>query len=461
MDTQGQVRDQQCDVVVVGAGMAGLVAGTTLAPSADVVVLEAAQRPGGRVESVRRGDYWLNIGTQFAEGEGPLFEIMDRHDVARGSLADKKAALLVNGRMVRMDNPAWLILRSRLPLRARIDLARVGLRIKRANKRLTGSTDATDRREYRTFLNAQPATHFLEGVRSREVRELFRAWSGQWIGCEPEETAATQMVFSIGAALEKAAQLPNFSLPVGGNQTLVELLAVELGDRLRLGTEVETLTWDDGGILVAFTDEHGPVRLAAKRAVVAVPADRARAIIPQLPEDQRAAFGDIAYGRYVIVGFFTTETGRQRWDDFYAISTPQECFQMIFNHAAAVRGAGERKPGGALVCHSGGAIADEQFALTDEQIVAAYTRDLLKLFPELQGRIEHTVVRRHERVVPYWGPGARESLPKLRKPVGPVHFAGDYLLGMPSLADAASSGARAAEAVRQSLDADMSAPAAK
>jgi monoamine oxidase len=268
------------------------------------------------------------------------------------------------------------------------------------------------------------------------------------------------MVFSIGAAMEKASQLPNFSLPVGGNQTLVELLAADLGDRLRLGAAVERLTWHEDGVTADYTDEHGPVRLSAKRAVVAVPADVARAMMPQLPEPQRAALGDIAYGRYVIVGFFTSETGRQRWDDLYAISTPQESFQMIFNHSAAQR-HGERKPGGALVCHSGGAIADAQFAWSDEEIVATYTRDLVRLFPELKGRIEHTEVRRHQRVVPYWAAGARESLSALRQPVGPVHFAGDYLLGMPSLADAAASGARAAEAVRQSLGADTSAPVTK
>ena len=39
------------DVIVVGAGLAGLSAARDLAASgADVVVLEARQRPGGRVE---------------------------------------------------------------------------------------------------------------------------------------------------------------------------------------------------------------------------------------------------------------------------------------------------------------------------------------------------------------------------------------------------------------------------
>lgn len=454
MTTESVVRDQHCDVVVVGGGMAGLVAGTTLSPTQEVIVLEGAQRAGGRVESVRHGDYWLNVGTQFAEGEGELFEIMGRHRVARGSLADKKAALFVNGRMVRTDNPALLVMRSRLPLRARIDLARVGLRIKRAYWKLIKMENVAARRTYRDFLNGQPSTYFLRGIRSEEVRELFRAWTGQWIGCEPEESAATQVAFSIGAALAKATDLPNFSLPVGGNQTLTELLAAELAGRLRLGAEVTEVTWNDDGVVAEYTDRDGCVRVHAKRAVIATPADRARAILPQLDDAQSEALAAISYGRYVIVGFFTTETGKQRWDDFFGISTPHESFQMIFNHSASMRSGTVRNPGGALVCHSGGAVADAQFALSDEELVDLYTTDLLKLFPELKGKVERTVVRRHERVVPFWPAGLRGTLGCLRKPVGPVHFAGDYLLGMPSLADAATSGVRAARAVEQSLAAD-------
>ncbi|MGV7591902.1 FAD-dependent oxidoreductase, partial [Mycobacterium kansasii] len=75
----------------------------------DVVVLEAADRAGGRVETVRQGDYWINVGTQFTEGTGPLIEALDRHDVARGSLAGKGVALGLNGEVIDTSNPVQLM----------------------------------------------------------------------------------------------------------------------------------------------------------------------------------------------------------------------------------------------------------------------------------------------------------------------------------------------------------------
>ncbi len=446
------MREQQCEVVVIGAGAAGLVAGSTLAESADVVVLEAAARPGGRVESVRHGDYWLNLGTQFTEGGGPLFEVMDRYRIERGSLAGRKAALYLKGRMVTTDSPSLLLLRSRMSLAAKVELARVGLRTKYAYARLFGKNAKAARAMRARLESRSGAEALMAGVRSREMTALFTAWSGQWIGCDPEETAATQLAVSIGTALEKAAKVPNFALPVGGNQAFTDALAEDLGDRLRLGAEVRRLTWTDRSVTVEYADEHGPVRLTAKRAIVATPADRALAIMPDLPDAQRSALSDIEYGRYILAGVFTKEQGTQRWDDYYGVSTPELSFQMVFNHAAPQRAEGPRKPGGALVLLSGGSSADALCRLSDEEIEGAFLRDLIGMFPELDGEIDRVVVKRQPRVVSYWGPGKRDASQKtLRAPVGPIWFAGDYL-GDPSLATAAASGQRAARKALQSLE---------
>lgn len=135
------------------------------------------------------------------------------------------------------------------------------------------------------------------------------------------------------------------------------------------------------------------------------------------------------------------------------MSTPELSFQAVFNHAAALRRSDVRKPGGALACFAGGAEADRLFELSDEEIVTRFTADLLRLYPELEGKVEPGILRRHPRVVPFWASGGRASLATLHAPLGPVHLAGDYQLDMPSLADAGASGERAGQRVLASLDA--------
>lgn len=449
MDAAQQMREETCDVVVVGAGMAGLMAATTLAEETDVLVLESADRPGGRVETVRKGDYWINVGTQFTEGTGPLIDALQYHGIEMGSLAGKSVALVLNGRLVDMSDPIALMFRTRMRFTDQLGMAMVGARILSAAPFV--DSDSRMAKKVRATLDQRLASHLLRGVRSGIVESMVRSWSGQWMGCEPGETAATQLVTSIGIAMTDPAKVPNFALPVGGNQTLTDVLAADLGERLRLEATVRSVEQSGDGVVVNYVRGGRDLRVRAQRAVVAVPSDIALRILPELPRAHREAFDDIRYGRYVIVGFFTDEEGPQPWDDFFAVSTPQLSFQAMFNHAAAVRTGGARKPGGALACFAGGATADQLFKLTDEEITARFAKNLLSVYPQLEGKLGEGIVRRHHRVVPFWAPGGRKSLPTLRSPLGPVHLAGDYQLDMPSLADAATSGENAAKAVLASL----------
>ncbi|GEE00945.1 amine oxidase [Gordonia spumicola] len=443
----------EADVVVIGGGMAGLVAATTLAAQGkDIVVLEAAERIGGRVESVRKGDYWLNVGTQFTEGTGTLIDKLDEHGIVRGTLAGKKIGLdLGDGEVLDTGNPVSLMLNAAMTMSDRIGLAKVGARIINGAVWLDPRFENTALgRRYRAFLDKKTGDYLLGGVRSDVARAMVQAWSGQWMGCDPEETAAGQFVFSVGMAIADPAKVPNFSLPEGGNQTLTDVLASDLGDRVRLGSTVRAVHWADDSVTVHYADADGVHELHAQRAVIAVPADIAAALLPELPPSYRTALDQISYGRYVIVGYFTEENGPARWDDFYGVSTPTRAFQAMFNHAAALR-TGERRPGGALACFAGGSKADALMDLSDDEIVDRFNRDLLEVYPELEGKLGTPIVRKHHRVVPYWGPGGRATLPTLREPLGPIHFAGDYLLDVPSLADAAESGERAAQAIAAGL----------
>ncbi|MER7987844.1 NAD(P)/FAD-dependent oxidoreductase [Streptomyces noursei] len=441
--------EETCDVVVIGAGMSGLMAATTLAGKADVVVLEAADRSGGRVETVRKGDYWINVGTQFTEGTGPLVDALHEHGIEMGSLAGTSVALVLNGVLVDTSNVFALMFRTRMGFMDRVGMAMVGARILSAVPFL--ESDSRLAKKVRAKLDWRLASDLLRGVRSELTRAVVRSWSGQWMGCEPEETAATQLVVSIGLALTDPAKVPNFALPIGGNQTLTDILATDLGERLRLRSTVRSVEQSGEGVVVNYVDAGRPVRIRAKRAIVSVPSDVALQILPGLPQTHREAFDDIRYGRYVIVGFFTEEDGPQPWDGLFGVSTPQLSFQAMFNHAAAMRKSGPRKPGGALACFAGGASADALFELSDEEIVARFSKDLLSVYPQLEGKLGDGIVRRHHRVVPFWAPRGRESLPTLRNPLGPIYLAGDYQLDMPSLADAATSGENAAKAVLSSL----------
>jgi monoamine oxidase len=449
MADDNTVREEHCEIAVLGGGMAGLIAATELADR-KVILLEADDRVGGRVRSVRHGDYWLNIGAQFAEGAGVFVDVLNRFEIPRGSLDDSRAALAWRGRVVASDNPAEFVLRSRLSLAGRVDLARLGLRLRRAYNRMANNPDRDDARQWREWLDARPASSLALEVRTSDVRTIFRGWVQHWVATEPDEIAAGHFAMYMGSALVKASELPNFSLPIGGNQVITDALGAALGDRVRLGAKVVSAARTAGGVEVTYHDRQGAAKVIAQRCVVAVPADQALAVVAEIDEPVREALQAVRYGQYVLAGLFTSEQGPQPWDKLYAIATPGLAFQVIYNHAAALRQAGPRKPGGALVAYAGGAPARALMEASDSQITDLYTRDLDIVFPGLRQLVDEVVVKRWTQSIPYWRPGERLGQRLLREPMGPFHFAGDYL-GYPSMTTAATAGEIAARAARDAL----------
>ncbi len=72
------------DVVVIGAGMAGLAAARRLAEAGlKVLVLEASERVGGRIRTVRDGDLVVELGAEFVHGRPPeLWSLLEEAGLA-------------------------------------------------------------------------------------------------------------------------------------------------------------------------------------------------------------------------------------------------------------------------------------------------------------------------------------------------------------------------------------------
>src|SRR6266536_2634617 len=123
---------QARDVVVVGAGIAGLAAAWYLRDS-DVLVLEASDRIGGRIRSEPRGPYWLNLGAHVFSGPGSATaRLAEDAGVELASVPGELVAVELNGRIGAGGRPELYPFRLPLTPRERLALMRAGLRLRRA-----------------------------------------------------------------------------------------------------------------------------------------------------------------------------------------------------------------------------------------------------------------------------------------------------------------------------------------
>ncbi len=170
------------DVVIVGAGIAGLVAAQRLQDRAPLV-LEAGDRVGGRMWSQRRGDLALSVGAHmFPPPDSVIGRLVAEHGLEVMPITGSMLNIHYGGRLVRDTRPELMPFRLPMSLRGRISFARAGLKVKRDGDRYMkliqhrpGDTEAAIRLRGLQHGGDQTFAEFLGPLHPAGRRDLPRA----------------------------------------------------------------------------------------------------------------------------------------------------------------------------------------------------------------------------------------------------------------------------------------------
>ena len=254
------------DVVIVGAGLAGLVAARDLvAAGREVVVLEARDRVGGRLVNQDIGDgKVVEAGGQWV---GPTQDrvLALARDLGLQTFPSHAHGLNVFEWGGRRRTYSGTI--PRISPLVLADFAQAQLRLDRMARRVP--PEAPWRAPHARRHDERTVGDWIRrNVRTSGARELLgTVVEGVW-AAEPEDVSLLHFLFYVHSAggidalidTEGGAQQDRI---VGGSQRLALELANGLGDAVRLGTPVRSINWRDGSV------EAAGVR--ARRAIVAVP----------------------------------------------------------------------------------------------------------------------------------------------------------------------------------------------
>lgn len=443
------------EAVIVGAGLAGLTAAWELRDR-HILVLEATDRVGGRIMSEPRSPYWLNLGAHLFGGPGSLVgRLTEQVGLETRLIPGNRMALAAKGKILATGRPETYPLRLPLSPSARLSFIRAALKLRvaaagflRVARPRPGETPAHRRARVLAYRDDRTFADYL-GPMHPDVAAIFRAIA-QRITAEPHEISA-----GCGAMLFAAVWGDDKTLArnlIGGSALLPQTLAQRLGERVVTRASVEDVAAEPGGtVRVRVREPQGARDVVARCAIVTTPAYVTRRIVRDLPDDTLAALDGIPYGPFVCGAFLTAEPGPMPWDGIYAIAVADRSFNMLFNHANVVRGAGRREPGGSLMVYGGGEAGRRLLQLGDDQIEAAFLRDLHAVLPETRGIVKEVRIQRWEKALPFARPGRRLLQPGLERSLGNVFLAGDYL-EFAEMEVAAESGQQAAQAARRKLE---------
>lgn len=446
------------DAVVVGAGIAGLAAAWDLRDR-DVLVLEAADRIGGRVRSESRGRYWLNLGAHVFSGPGSAtWRLAEEVGVELRKVPGQLVAVELNGKIVAGGRPELFPFRLPLSVRDRVSLVRAGLRLKRAvagyervAERRPGESLAETRARVLAYGDDRTFADWL-GPLSGDAAALFRATVTR------STAELDEIAFGHGAGYFSLVWNSGKGLSynvLDGPGRLIEGIAAELPGRVVTGAEVDEVATEGDLVRVRYRQGGSDREVLARQVVLATKAFDAARIAVDLPVETRRSLDAIPYGPSVVLAILTDETTAMPWDELYALATPKRSFSMLFNVVNVLRPSSqEREPGGSLMVYRSGHAALELLERTDSEIEEAFLDDLYAVFPAARGVVKETVVSRLPRMLPYVVPGRAALQPALEWPLGRLHLAGDYLGGVYT-ETAISSGQSAAAEIRAALKTEL------
>lgn len=452
-------RGERTEVVVVGAGMAGLAAAAELARvGRDVVVLEAQSRPGGRV---------LTLRAPFADGlhaeAGAVFVPGGHHETER--VAREHGVRLVEGERRRGASAWYHVAGRRVEVRpgeavdwpAALELAR------REQGLSPGAL-------LRTYL-ARPLERLGDprhpawpGGAARELDSLTTAALLRREGASAGAVRIVRLGYldEWGDGVDHASALPALrDLALnggpgamrridGGSDRLPRAMAAALGGRVRYGAAVRAIRAGTGGAVVEYAVDGAARALHAERVVCAVPFAALRAIRIDAKLGARKAEA-IRGMRATSVTRVFLQVRRRFWEPDAPESVPTELPVMHAIHATAGQG-GER---GILEAFVTGARARRLAAAGERERVGFAARHLEALWPGTAAHLE--VGASYAWDADPWAfgdyawfrPGELTAwLPSLARPEGRLHFAGDHTSSSPGwMQGAVESGVRAAREV--------------
>jgi monoamine oxidase len=261
---------RDADVIVVGAGLAGLVAARHLvAARKKVLVLEARDRVGGRTANASIGGG--KVTEMGGEWVGPtqdrLLSLARELRIETFPTYYEGRNLLDLGGKVRRYKGTI----PRLSPLALLDLDRARRKLRKAAARVPADAPWTAPKA--AELDSQTlATWIRKAARTNKARRLLEIATGTVMGTGTAELSLLWMLSYVNSAgsfdalidTEGGAQQDRF---VGGSQLISQRLTEELGDAVVLSAPVRRISQDGGGLHI---DADG-ISSRAQRVVVAVP----------------------------------------------------------------------------------------------------------------------------------------------------------------------------------------------
>lgn len=448
------------EVLVVGAGVAGLAAARDLAAAGvEPLVVDAGSAPGGVMQTGEADGYRVEAGPNTFQAKAPLCAFATRHELwphlVESAPESRRRSIFRDGRLISLPHgPVGAIGTPLVSTRAKLRLLAEPF-LRRGDPTGESVHEFVSRR-----LGPEVATElvgaFLTGVYAGDEREL---------GIEAVFPALAELEVAHGSLLrgglarafgsrrrddpEEPARRGTWSSPAGLGD-LARAMADGLPVPVRLQTRVTGLERDGSSWRIELSNGTDEEVVVARHVVVATPAYAASELLGPVEPAAATILAAIEYAPIVALGLGVDPADVRGDIDGFGFIVPRSAGARLLGCLFMSRLFEGRAPAGRelLHCMLGGVRSPGVVDLDDGEVVSATLADLDRALG-LRAPPQTIALHRWPRAIPQPG---REHVRQVAEALHCVHdlpgltLAGSYVAGV-SVADTLASGCAAASRV--------------
>jgi oxygen-dependent protoporphyrinogen oxidase len=468
------MKNSHRDVVVIGAGLAGLVCAYRLkALGLDVALLEKSGRVGGVIQSERIDGYLIERGPNSSQGTEELMALVEElgimEQVAEG---DPKAPAYVffNRQLHAVPAGPGAFIRSKLLSgrgKLRI-LAEPAVPVRRSDEEESVASFA--RRRIGSEAAERMVKPFVSGIYAGDAERLSvqaafprlanleSRYGGLIRGTLAKAREARQARKSAAAVLDKAAptrrRLVSFQ---SGMSFLTDTLAARIGEDLVAGISDLRFEISDSREEFTVTFDHAgnSQRVAASEVVVAAPSFAAAKLVAPISNELGGLLEAIEYPPLAILYLsYDRSVIKNPLVGFGFLAAPSEGLNIlgcVWNTSLFKDRAPE---GRALMTVFIGGVRNPDAARLGDAELASIAHGELRPILGISGEPSVVAITRWERAIPQYNLGHRarvERIERLLEAISGLSLIGNYLHGV-STGDVIKEADRAARSVAEKFN---------
>lgn len=464
---------ERVEALVVGAGISGLATAYALQKAGIATrVAEAAGRPGGVIQSLKRDGYLVECGPQSFSGNAFISAMCrDLGVMEERVLADPKAPryVLIDGKLQNVPMGPGLLASSFMSGGTRTAILR-DIFGKSESPEPDESVAEFIRRKFSPTLLDRLVGPFVSGIYAGDPEKLsLRAAFPILYEAEKAAGSITRGAFKVikqrkaanGAQPQAPKEKATLQTFREGNETLIRAIASRLGERLTCGTEVtriEALDSSQKPKGARFrVSLRGPTReeiVETERLILSVPTETAGGLLEPLDLGFASQLTAIAYSGVVVVSLGYRKGDVRDSLAGFGFLVPRSSGLSILGTVWNSSLFPGRAPEGEALLTSfvGGATNPGAIGKSPDQLVSQVHRELSPLLG-LRKEPVFSNVTIWQRAIPQYNLGhtARiAAIDSLRTRFPGLYFSGNYLNG-PAIGTCVECATKVADEVRVSF----------